>query len=183
MTSGRVQKLTPEETRRLVQTLNLSAHWLATGDGPMFNTMGGERLGDLLTQVKLASTRLGQIKGLRPEEARAATAVVTGVHSGSLQGLREGLAAGAEAALSDAERSLLASYRRCSPEGQSNLVQMAGLLAGGASPHASVAAKPAVKKRAAGAGQAFHGQVGQAVNVSGDLNQPNVRFFSDEGKK
>ena len=40
ITSGKVQKLTQDETRRLVNTLNLSAHWLATGDGPMFNPAG-----------------------------------------------------------------------------------------------------------------------------------------------
>lgn len=36
LTSGRVQKLSPEETRALVEKLHVSGDWLATGQGVMF---------------------------------------------------------------------------------------------------------------------------------------------------
>lgn len=37
ITSGRVAKLKPEEIRVFVQKLKVSAHWLATGEGAMFD--------------------------------------------------------------------------------------------------------------------------------------------------
>jgi hypothetical protein len=130
LSAGNVKKFTPDEIRRLVQTLNLSAHWLATGDGPMFNPAGGEKLGDLLTQIKLTTSRLAEIKGLRDDEARAVVAVVTGLGARDLTALRAALAACADSTLSQSERELLESFRRCKSQGQANLVQTAALLAG-----------------------------------------------------
>lgn len=95
LAGGEVQKLTPDETRRLVNTLNLSAHWLATGDGPMFNTAGGELMGELMgelkTELKLCSQRVAQL-GLKDTVAMAVRDIAYGVNTGQLEVVNGGVA-------------------------------------------------------------------------------------------
>lgn len=38
LSAGRVKKLTPDETRALVEKLHVRAHFLATGEAPVFQT-------------------------------------------------------------------------------------------------------------------------------------------------
>lgn len=90
MTSGRVKKLTPDETRRLVSTLNLSAHWLATGEGAMFNAAGGEAFGEMKTELLLCSQRVDKL-GLKDKVAMAARDIAFGVNTGQLEVVNGGV--------------------------------------------------------------------------------------------
>ncbi len=132
MTSGRVAKFTPEETRRLVQTLNLSAHWLATGEGPMFNTQGGQKLGEILTQLRLMTARLVEMEIDGPV-ASAVISIVHGVAEKDAHSLKDGLLQAAHAMQTPDERALLDTYRRCTSEAKANLIQTAALLSAGLS--------------------------------------------------
>lgn len=89
LTAGYVQKLAPEETRRLVQALNLSAHWLATGEGEMFNPDGGAQFGEMLMQLKLCARRVNEL-GLTGSEAIAARDIAHGVAVGKLGIVKSG---------------------------------------------------------------------------------------------
>lgn len=110
MTSGRVKKLSPDEIRRLVSTLNLSAHWLATGDGPMFNPTGGDAVGELHTQLKLCSQRVAQL-GLKEPVAMAVRDIAYGVNTGQLEVVNGGVALLSPNA---DEQELLALFRAAS---------------------------------------------------------------------
>lgn len=56
LTSGRVMKLTPEETRALVQKLHVRAHYLATGEEPIFQTPQEAQFDASMQLLKEAST-------------------------------------------------------------------------------------------------------------------------------
>jgi hypothetical protein len=130
LTSGKVKKLNPDETRRLVQTLNLSAHWLATGEGPMFNTQGGQKLGEILTQLRLTTARLAEMEIDGPV-ASAVVSIVHGVAEKDAHSLKDGLMQAAYAMQTPDERALLDTYRRCTGEAKANLIQTAALLSAG----------------------------------------------------
>lgn len=130
LTAGEVQKLTPDETRRLVQTLNLSAHWLATGEGPMFNTQGGQKLGEILTQLRLMTARLTEMEVDGPV-ASAVVSIVLGVAEKDSHSLKDGLIQATYAMQTPDERALLDTYRRCTPQARANLIQTAALLSAG----------------------------------------------------
>ncbi len=167
LTGGEVQKLTPDETRRLVQTLNLSAHWLATGEGPMFNTQGGQKLGETLTQLRLTTARLTEMEVDEPV-ASAVVSIVLGVADKDSHSLREGLIQAANAMQTPDERALLDTYRRCTPQARANLIQTAALLSAGmAAP--DCAPKRITKAPPRRVHQVVTAQVGGHV-VSGNLN-------------
>ncbi len=126
LTSGKVKKFDPDETRRLVQTLNLNAHWLATGTGAMFNPHGGEQLGAVLTQLKLSSARVLDL-GLKGDDAQAARDIATGVAAGNLAMVQSALEVLRHKPPPD-EQVLLDCYRRCPPESKGLLIKTAGLL-------------------------------------------------------
>ena len=144
LTSGRLKKLTPEETRRLVQTLNLSAHWLATGEGPMFNPTGGQKLGEMLTQLRLTAAHLASL-GIDGDTASAVMSIIHGVSFDDAESIKAGVVQAVWSSHSPDERALLESYRRCSDEGKINLVQTAALLAAGLKATAANAPKRAAK--------------------------------------
>lgn len=131
LTSGKVKKFDPDETRRLVQTLNLNAHWLATGSGAMFNPHGGEQLGSVLTQLKLSSARVLEL-GLEGDDAQAARDIATGVAAGNLAMVQSALEVLRHKPEPN-EQLLLDSYHRCTPQAKSNLIQTAVLLSAGMS--------------------------------------------------
>lgn len=177
MTSGRVKKLTPEETRKLVTTLNLSAHWLATGELPMFNTMGGEKLSEALTKVKLTATRVSAL-GLRDEEARAVAEIANGISFSDAAMVQSGLALAAQANLAGDEKVLLANFRGCSDQAKAQLVQMAALLAAGV--NAGVHQTPA---RRSGNSIRVDGGVGRgAVVVAGKVSKGIRNGDPSEGR-
>ena len=91
LAGGEVKKLTPDETRRLVNTLNLSAHWLATGEGAMFNAAGGEAFGEMKTEMLLCSQRVDKL-GLKDKVAMAARDIAFGVNTGQLEVVNSGVA-------------------------------------------------------------------------------------------
>ena len=142
LTSGKVKKLDPDETRRLVQTLNLNAHWLATGTGEMFNAVGGERMSNMLIQLKHSSSQVEQM-GLEDDDAIAARDIAMGVGAGNqdvvisaIQRLRKELPAD--------EQMLLDTYRRCTREAKANLIQTAALLSAGMAAPVAPPATPSV---------------------------------------
>ncbi|TXT39199.1 MAG: hypothetical protein FD135_2349 [Comamonadaceae bacterium] len=143
LTGGEVQKLSPNETRRLVQTLNINAHWLATGTGAMFNPQGGEQLGSVLTQLKLSSARVTEL-GLDGIDAQAARDIATGVASGNLAMVNAALEVLRHKPASD-EQLLLDTYRRCTVQAQANLIQTAALLAAGLSPRGESDVSPTTR--------------------------------------
>lgn len=127
MTSGRVQKLKPDEIRRLVQTLNLSAHWLATGQEPMFNPVGGKQLGEALMKVRAASQKTADLD-LTQEEAQAVAAVMTGVDLQNTAAIRAGLDKACESRISSVELGLLQDFRQCEVDEQLHILKTAKLL-------------------------------------------------------
>lgn len=127
--AGNVQKLAADETRRLVQTLNLNAHWLATGTGAMFNPQGGEQLGSVLTQLKLSSARVVEL-GLEGDDAQAARDIATGVAAGNLAMVVAALEVLRHKPAPD-EQQLLDTYRRCTPQARGILIQTAAMLSAG----------------------------------------------------
>lgn len=130
--AGNVQKFAADETRRLVQTLNLNAHWLATGTGAMFNPQGGEQLGSVLTHLKLSSARVVEL-GLEGDDAQAARDIATGVASGNLAMVKDALEVLRHKPPPD-EQLLLDTYRRCKPESKELLLRTAALLTVGLAP-------------------------------------------------
>ncbi len=127
LTAGNVQKLTPDETRRLVQTLNLSAHWLATAEGPMFNSAGGKQLGAALTKIRVASHKTSDLD-LTSDEAQAVAAITMGVDLQDLETIRAGLDKAWQSRLSESELRLILSFRQCSADAQAHLLEAATLL-------------------------------------------------------
>ncbi len=126
ITSGRVAKFKPEEMRRLVQTLNLSAHWLATGEGPMFDEADGEVLGERVSSLKLISARIAALD-LSEHEARIARDVAYGVAIGDAAVIRASLF---DTALTPDERTLISGFRAASAEGRAAmLLATAGIAA------------------------------------------------------
>lgn len=55
ITSGRVAKFTPEESRALVEKLHVRGDYLATGTGPIFRTMGEEQLDSRMVLLREAT--------------------------------------------------------------------------------------------------------------------------------
>lgn len=140
LTSGKVKKFDPDETRRLVQTLNLNAHWLATGTGEMFNPMGGEQLGTVLAQLKLSSSRVEKL-GLPDEDAIAARDIAMGVGSGNSAIVISAIQRLRQIPPTD-EQLLVDTYRRCTPAAKANLIQTAALLSAGIDAAGSAPRKP-----------------------------------------
>jgi len=74
LTSGRVKKLKPDETKALVEKLHLSGDWLATGDGDMFKpaseqAFAGElatlrQATDAVTALALSDDRKSQVRDI-----------------------------------------------------------------------------------------------------------------------
>lgn len=116
LTGGEAKKLTPDETRRLVQTLNLSAHWLATGEGPMFDSQGGEALGEQLSQLRLCSAAVASM-GFEGDAASAARDIAYGVATGNAEIVRSGVEL-LRPALSADEQEMLALFRTASLTGK-----------------------------------------------------------------
>lgn len=129
LTSGKVKKLSSDETRRLVQTLNLSAHWLATGEGPMFDAQGGQALGRQLSQLRMCSAAVNAM-GLMGEVGAGVRDIAYGVAINNSDVVLSGVAI-LQPALPQDEQVLLDSYRRCNAEARNNLIQTAALLSAG----------------------------------------------------
>lgn len=157
LAGGEAKKLTPDETRRLVQTLNLSAHWLATGEEPMFNPQGGEQMGELLTQMRLCSERVARM-GLEGVQAQAARDIALGVAVDDVNTVRSGLSL---LALSPDEEELLALFRAAPLAVKAAAI---GALHGAAA--APRAAKPRVARRTDPGGMSMNNSGPDAVQVS-----------------
>lgn len=135
LTGGEVKKFAPDEIRRLVQTLNLSAHWLATGEGPMFDAKGGQALGERLSQLRLCSAAVAGM-GLTGDTANAVRDIAYGVAIADAEVVATGIKLLQPDPPSD-EQLLLDSYRRCSIDAKRNLIQSAALLSAGMAPAAA----------------------------------------------
>lgn len=180
LTSGEAKKLTPDETRRLVQTLNLSAHWLATGEGPMFDAQGGQALGEQLSQLRMCSAAV-KAMGLTGEVGDGVRDIAYGVAINNSDVVLGGVAT-LRPALPPDEQVLLDSYRRCNAQARQNLIQTAALLSAGMQSVSSDKPTKAQKQQPTHIKQqqVFHGDVGQTIK--GNVDQSRATFFGQRPK-
>lgn len=146
MTSGRVKNLTREEGEALIKKLNIRGDWLATGEGPMFQSDAEREFHRRLDAVK-ASSAGAAAAGLTGDDAARLADILFHVESGNVVALKKALSP-----LAADEWVLVETYRRCNTDARQNLIQTAALLAANmpapgtakTTPHTSV--KASVKK-------------------------------------
>lgn len=131
ITSGRVQKLTREESEALVKKLNIRAEWLVTGEGPMFQAPGEREFQRRLGTVAQAA-RQAVAAGLTPGQADVFQRVLLASQAGDTATLAKLL----RDSLSADEAALLDSYRRCREEDRQAMARTAAALAQQAEPKA-----------------------------------------------
>lgn len=114
LTTGRVKKLSREESAALVRTLKIRGDWLATGEGPMFQSKNEQAFTNSLdilraaTEMATSMTRLSQPQQLTLQEIIYATV------KKDVATLEKSL----NNVLSQAEANLLDNYRGSSEEGK-----------------------------------------------------------------
>lgn len=162
MAAGRVEKLTREEGEALIKKLNIRADWLATGEGPMFQSEGEQALRQRLDVI--GSARDVAVKlGLSAAEGGLLIELLYYVETGDGEGLKKALARFTE--LAPNEWMLVENFRRSPKEAQANMLQTSTLLAAGLSPSGD---SPAKKKR---------------INVSAPGGQAAGRNIVNKGGK
>ncbi|HEL3749989.1 TPA: helix-turn-helix transcriptional regulator [Stenotrophomonas maltophilia] len=62
LTSGRVKKLAPEETRAMVEKLHVRGDYLATGQGPVFQSEGEIQLEARMGALKQSTTAVKDLE-------------------------------------------------------------------------------------------------------------------------
>lgn len=157
ITSGKVQKLTREEGEALIRKLHVRGDWLATGEGPMFQSAGEQALRqrlDVIGSARDVAVRLGLGEG----EGRLLIDLLYYVETGDGDGLKKALARFTE--LTPSEWMLVENYRRSPKEAQANLLQTSTLLAAGLS---SAGDKPAGKIKSQINVSANHGQTAKKI--------------------
>lgn len=111
ITSGKVQKLTREESEALVKKLHIRAEWLVTGQGPMFQSASEQEFQSRLDALAIASQQAASA-GMTREQADLLQQSMVAAQSLPPYGL------------SDDEAALLAGYRRSSSEVQAAALRM-----------------------------------------------------------
>lgn len=174
LASGKAKNLKREEGEALIKKLHIRGDWLATGEGQMRQSDGERELSRRMDLLKLASGK-AQIEGLDAHDSRRLMEILFYAEMGSSDDLHRVLNP-----LAADEIALLASYRRCSQADRIALIQDAAVRSAGI----SAQARPGEpQQRSAESQQVFQGDVGQPVQVSGNMNQRNVRFSMGKGKK
>lgn len=140
ITSGRVQKLTREESEALVKKLHIRAEWLVTGSGPMFHTAAESEFQRRLDVVGNVS-RQATAAYLRPDQIDLLQRITMAAEMGDSATLRRLLHP-----LSEREAALLDDYERMSDEDRRALERTA---AGLAATPATVIARPSAREYAA----------------------------------
>jgi DNA-binding Xre family transcriptional regulator len=125
MSSGRVKNLTRAESEALVKKLHIRGDWLATGEGPMFQSPGERELHRRLDIVKATSGK-ALVQGLNSDDASRLAEILFFADLGDAAALQKVLNP-----FAPDEVALVLSYRKCSVEGRAHLIQTAALLAAG----------------------------------------------------
>jgi transcriptional regulator with XRE-family HTH domain len=126
LTAGRLQKLTREEGEALIRKLHVRAHWLATGEEPMFQTEAERRLESKLDQVRQV-TRKASGRGLSTLDHGMLQEILYYVETGDNAALQEFFKRLTR--LSPKEAALLDNFRHSPVEAQSALIQTSDALA------------------------------------------------------
>lgn len=137
LTSGRVQKLTREESEALVKKLHIRAEWLVTGEGPMFQSAPEQEFQRRLDVVAKAS-RQSAAAYLQPDQTDLLQQIMMAAEVGDSVTLRRLLRP-----LSERAAALLDDYERMSEDDRRALERTAAGLAA-----AGVAAAPEMPKTA-----------------------------------
>lgn len=116
ITSGKVQKLTREESEALVRKLNVRPGYLVTGQLPLFQTSGEQAFQTSLDTVARA-TQQAVAAELTPGQADVYQRVMLASKMGDFATLKQLVIS-----LSGDENEMLENYRRCSSTGQRALL-------------------------------------------------------------
>lgn len=109
LTSGRVQKLTRDESEALIRKLHVRGDWLATGVGPPLQSPKERELTRRMEAVRNASTKAG-LAGLSPDQGRLVQEILYFVEIEDFAGLARHLPS------LTAEEQLLVDRYRASPQ-------------------------------------------------------------------
>lgn len=112
LTSGKVKKLAPEESKALVDKLHVRAQHLATGEGPLFMSPQELELERRLAAVKTATQAASKVA-----DRKARYEVQQEVFEALVM------------ALTTEEQGLVQNYRLCAPDDKDNLCKLAARLA------------------------------------------------------
>jgi transcriptional regulator with XRE-family HTH domain len=123
ITSGRVQKLTREESEALVKKLHIRAEWLVTGEGPMFQTPAERDFQRRIDTVSHATARAIEA-GLSDGQARLLQSLMLAAETGDSVTLSRLLVD-----LAPDEAALLDNYRNSPPAGRDALKATSAALA------------------------------------------------------
>lgn len=124
--AGRLKKLTREEGEALIRKLHVRAHWLATGEGPMFESESERAFTSRIDKLGPVS-KIAAKFGLSESEAHLLTEILFYTETGNVQRLRETMSKFAE--LSPKESALLNYYRSSSEEARDALMKMGSVAA------------------------------------------------------
>lgn len=131
LTSGKVKNLKREESEALIKKLHIRGDWLATGEGPMFQSEGESQ--DTFVARQQAINRHAALVHAMPLDGHTRmqlTAVMTGDPLQDGPAIARALEKAPNPFAPD-EVALVLSYRRCNVQAQANLIQTAALLAAG----------------------------------------------------
>lgn len=116
ITSGRVKKLTREEGEALIKKLNIRGDWLATGEGPMFQSAGEREFQRRLDELKSATDTA---TALPEDKQRLMQELLFYVGAGDIAALTAAISR--VEIVSPGEAALLDNYRHAPPEGKAAL--------------------------------------------------------------
>lgn len=126
LTSGKVHKLTREESEALIKKLNIRGDWLATGEGPMFQSAGEREFQRRLDELKSA-TDSARGSALPEDKQRLMQELLFYVGAGDVAALTAALSR--VEIVSPGEAALLDNYRHSPPEGQAAIKATCAALA------------------------------------------------------
>lgn len=116
LTSGKVHKLTREESEVLIKKLNIRGDWLATGEGPMFQSAGEREFQRRLDELKSATDAAS---ALPEDKQRLMQELLFYVGAGDITALAAAMSR--VEIVSPGEAALLDNYRHAPPEGKAAL--------------------------------------------------------------
>lgn len=116
LTSGKVHKLTREESEVLIKKLNIRGDWLATGEGPMLQSPGEQEFQRRLDELKSATDTAS---ALPEDKQRLMQELLFYVGAGDIAALVAAMSR--LEIVSPGEAALLDNYRHAPPEGKAAL--------------------------------------------------------------
>lgn len=123
---GWAKKLTREEGEALINKLNVSGNWLATGQPPMFRSETEQRAASVMAQLGSAAEAARSL-GLNAEQGRVVMELLFFAQTGNPEAARQALAE--LAGLKPDEAALLDNYRNSPKEARDALKATSAALA------------------------------------------------------